>query len=140
METLALFPLTTRVDEDGRLWLGGCLASSLAHEFGTPLYVFDEATLRARCQTYRRALADHYPGPGHVAYASKAYLNLALAQLFEQEGLHLDVVSSGELYVARQADYPGRRIHFHGNNKSPAELAMARLAPSRLGRPKASFW
>jgi diaminopimelate decarboxylase len=125
METLALFPLTARIDEDGRLWLGGCLASSLADEFGTPLYVFDEATLRARCQAYRRALAEHYPGPGQVAYASKAYLNLALAQIFEQEGLHLDVVSSGELYVARQAGYPGGRIHFHGNNKSAAELAMA---------------
>ena len=125
METLTLFPLNTRLDERGELWLGGCSASSLAQEFGTPLYVFDEATLRARCREYRQALAQHYPGPAQVAYASKAYLNLALAQLFAQEGLSLDVVSGGELYVARQAGFPAERIHFHGNNKTPAELAMA---------------
>ena len=125
VEVLALFPSGTRVDEEGRLWLGGCLASSLAQEFGTPLYVFDEATLRARCREYQQALAQHYPSTGQVAYASKAYLNLALAQLFAQEGLSLDVVSGGELYVARQAGFPAERIHFHGNNKTPAELAMA---------------
>ena len=125
MERLTLFPLDTRLDEKGELWLGGCSASSLAQEFGTPLYVFDETTLRARCQEYRKALAQHYPGTAQVAYASKAYLNLALAQLFAQEDLSLDVVSGGELYVARQAGFPAQRIHFHGNNKTPAELAMA---------------
>ncbi len=125
METLALFPLDTRLDEKGELWLGRCSASSLAQEFGTPLYVFDEATLRARCREYRQALAQHYPGSAQVAYASKAYLNLALAQLFAQEDLSLDVVSGGELYVARQAGFPAERIHFHGNNKAPAELALA---------------
>jgi diaminopimelate decarboxylase len=125
MEMLTLFPMSTRLDEKGELWLGGCSASSLAQEFGTPLYVFDETTLRARCRGYRQALAQHYPGTSQVAYASKAYLNLALAQLFAQEGLSLDVVSGGELYVARQAGFPAERIHFHGNNKTPAELAMA---------------
>ena len=125
MKTLDLFPLGARVDEDGQLWLGGCLASSLAGEFGTPLYVFDEETLRGRCRDYRRALARHYPGQCHVAYASKATLNLALAQLLAQEGLSLDVVSGGELYVARQAGFPAERIHFHGNNKTLAELAAA---------------
>ncbi len=125
METLGLFPPGTRLDEKGQLWLGGCPASSLAQEFGTPLYVFDEATLRARCREYRHALAQHYPGPSQVAYASKAYLNLALGQLLAQEGLGLDVVSGGELYAARQAGFPAERIHFHGNNKTPAELATA---------------
>jgi diaminopimelate decarboxylase len=125
METLQLFPPSARVDEQGQLWLGGCLAASLAQEFGTPLYVFDEAALRARCREYQGALARHYPAAGRVAYASKAYLNLALAQLFAQEGLSLDVVSGGELYVARQAGFPAGRIHFHGNNKSAAELAAA---------------
>jgi diaminopimelate decarboxylase len=125
IETLALFPLGTCSDEKGELWLGGCSAASLAQEFGTPLYVFDETTLRARCREYRQSLAQHYPGPAQVAYASKATLNLALAQLFAQEGLSLDVVSGGELYVARQAGFPAERIHFHGTNKTPAELAMA---------------
>ncbi len=124
-ERLMLFPLGSRLDEEGELWLGGCRASSLVQEFGTPLYVFDEATLRARCREYRQALAQHYPATAQVTYASKAYLNLALAQLFAQENLSLDVVSGGELYVARQAGFPAERIHFHGNNKAPAELAMA---------------
>ena len=125
MERLVLFPPGTRVDAKGQLWLGECLASSLAQEFGTPLYVFDEAALRARCREYRQALAQHYPSTGQVAYASKAYLNLALAQLFAQEGLSLDVVSGGELHVARQAGFPAERIHFQGNNKTPAELTAA---------------
>ena len=125
MKTLELFPASARLDENGQLWLGGCPVSSLAEEFGTPLYVFDEATLRGRCREYRQALKRHYPGAGRVAYASKAYLNLALAQLFDQEGLSLDVVSGGELYVAQRAGFPPRQIHFHGNNKAPAELAMA---------------
>ena len=125
MKTLALFPPSTHLDENGQLCLGGNSASSLAREFGTPLYIFDEATLRARCREYRQALAQHYPGTAQVAYASKAYLNLALAQLFAQEGLSLDVVSGGELYVARQAGFPAGQIHFHGNNKTMAELAMA---------------
>jgi diaminopimelate decarboxylase len=125
MNTLDLFPSRSRIDEQGRLWLGGCLALSLAQDFGTPLYVFDEATLRGRCRAYRQALAQHYPGQGLVAYASKAYLNRALAQLVAQEGLGLDVVSGGELYVAQRAGFPVEQIHFHGNNKTSAELTTA---------------
>jgi diaminopimelate decarboxylase len=125
MKTIELFPASANVDEDGQLWLGGCSTCSLVGEYGTPLYVFDQATLQDRCRTYRRVLKEHYPGSGYVAYASKAYLNLALAQLFAQEGLSLDVVSGGELYVALQSGFPSERVHFHGNNKSPEELAMA---------------
>jgi len=113
------------VDHEGQLWIGGCQANALAAKFGTPLYVFDEGSLRARCRAYLAALTEHYPGQGQVAYASKAYLNLALAQLFAQEGLSLDVVSGGEHYAARRAGFPPQRIHFHGNNKSTAELIMA---------------
>jgi len=117
-------PPFARVDDSGELWVGGCQASALAREFGTPLYVFDEALLRSRCQAYRRALQTWYPAASRVAYASKAYLNLALAQLFAQEKLWLDVVSAGELYVARQAGFPADRILFHGNNKTARELEM----------------
>lgn len=125
MERLELFPQGTRVDGQGQLWLGGNLASALAEEFGTPLYVYDEKTLRTGCREYRHSLARHYPGGSRVAYASKAYLNLALAQLFAQEDLDLDVVSGGELYIARQAGFPAEQIHFHGNNKTPDELTSA---------------
>jgi len=120
-----LWPIGAHTETDGELWLGGCAVSELAKTFGTPLYVFDEATLRTRARTYQEALRRHYPASAQAAYASKAYLCLAIAQLFEEEGLDLDVVSSGELHVALQAGFPAERIHFHGNNKSPAELALA---------------
>ena len=123
-----LWPIGARTDEDGELWLGGCAVSELAKTFGTPLYVFDEATLRSRARTYQEALRRHYPASAQAAYASKAYLCLAIAQLFEEEGLDLDVVSGGELHVALQAGFPAERIHFHGNNKSPDELAQALAA------------
>lgn len=125
METLRLFPDDTHLDDEGRLWLGECAVAALAEEFGTPLYLFDAGTLRNRCRAYRAALQEHYPGPAGVSYASKAGLNLSLARLFAGEGLGLDVVSGGELYVALRAGVPAGRIHFHGNNKSPAELAEA---------------
>ena len=123
-----LWPLTVLTADDGALWLGGCAASALAAEFGTPLYVFDEETLRAQARTYREALARHYPGPAQAAYASKAYLCTAIAQLFAEESLDLDVVSGGELYVALRAGFPPERIHFHGNNKSREELSEALAA------------
>ena len=124
MQTLSLFPITARIDDTGRLWLGGCLARDLVEQFGTPLYVFDEATLVARCREAREALAA-YPGPARVAYASKAFLCIGLAQLLAREGLGLDVVSGGELAVARAAAFPRERVHLHGNNKSRAELQAA---------------
>ncbi len=122
---LSLFPPSARIAADGHLHLAGLDTVALAAEFGTPLYVYDEATLRDRCCAYRRALAAHYPAGGQVAYAAKAFLCTALAQLVAQEGLHLDVVSGGELHVALRAGFPATRIHLHGNNKSPAELAFA---------------
>jgi diaminopimelate decarboxylase len=125
MDALSLFPPDTRIERDGQLWLGGCRATALTEEYGTPLYVLDRACIQQRCRLYQRLLDSHYPGRAEVAYASKAGLNLALAQLFARLGLGLDVVSGGELFVARQAGLPADRIHLHGNNKSPAELAMA---------------
>jgi diaminopimelate decarboxylase len=125
MKALELFPAGTQVGDDGEILLGGCYASALAREFGTPLYVFDEGTLRSRGRVYREALSKHYPGEGRIAYAAKAGLNLALVQLFDQMGLNLDIVSAGELYLAQQAGFPPDRTHFHGSNKTTAELRMA---------------
>jgi diaminopimelate decarboxylase len=123
-----LWPAGARTDERGELWIGGCAATPLAHAFGTPLYVFDAATLRMRARAYRDALKRRYPASAQTAYAAKAYLSLAVAQLFAEEALDLDVVSGGELYVALQAGFPPERIHFHGNNKSREELAQALAA------------
>ncbi len=125
MERMDLFPQTARVEGDGHLWVGGCDTVSLVTQFGTPLYLFDEVTLRSNCQTYVAALAEAYPAAGEVAYAGKAGLSLAWLDILAEEGLGLDVVSGGEMYLAQQAGFPPHRVHFHGNNKSAAELEMA---------------
>jgi diaminopimelate decarboxylase len=92
----------------------------LADKFGTPLFVHDEDAIRRRCQTY---VAEF--GAGNVAYAGKAFLCTAMVNLVNEEGLHLDVATGGELHVALQARFPPERIVFHGNNKSVDELRMA---------------
>jgi diaminopimelate decarboxylase len=119
-----ILPLTAGVNAAGHLTIGGCDAAELARQFGTPLYVLDEATIRAQARAYKSAFAAHYPDSS-VAYASKAYLSLALARILAEEGLGLDVVSGGELFVAYRAGFPLERVHFHGNNKSPEELDLA---------------
>ncbi|HEY4376112.1 MAG TPA: diaminopimelate decarboxylase, partial [Acidimicrobiales bacterium] len=106
--------------------IGGCELDDLADEYGTPLFVYDEAQLRARC---REAVAAFGPG---VAYATKAFLCRAMARLAHEEGMHLDVASGGELAVALAAGVPGSAIVLHGNNKSDAELLAARDA--KVGR------
>jgi diaminopimelate decarboxylase len=116
---LSLLPASTTVGADGRVAVAGVDLESIAGEFGTPLYVYDEADIRARCRAYRSAF-----GEG-VAYASKAFLCVAMARLVQEEGLDLDVATGGELFVALAAGFPPDRIVFHGNNKSTAELRAA---------------
>ena len=120
-----LTPVTTALDPEGRLVVGGCLLSDLARRYGTPLYVLDEATLRGTAQAYRHALASHYPGAALALYASKANSSLAITALVADEGLGLDAVSAGELLTAVQGGMPPERIVFHGNNKSAEELRLA---------------
>ena len=119
-----VLPLTAAVNAAGHLAVGGCDAVDLAQRFGTPLYVFDEADLRERCREFRREFGARLPDVA-VLYASKAYLGKALAALLADEGLGLDVVSGGEVAMARVAEFPLERAYFHGNNKSRAELAEA---------------
>jgi diaminopimelate decarboxylase len=117
-----LLPDTATVDADGRLHIGGCDALELAERFGTPLFVYDEAHLRARC---REAVAAFGDG---VAYATKAFLCVAMARLAHEEGMLLDVATGGELHVALAAGVPPDRLVLHGNNKSLDELRSAREA------------
>jgi diaminopimelate decarboxylase len=119
-----LSPETRRVTPDGHLEIGGCDAVALAEEFGTPLYVLDEGAIRASCRAYRRAFEARYPSVS-IEYAGKAFLCLAMARLVQEEGLHLDVASAGELYTALSAGFPPSELVLHGNNKSEAELQMA---------------
>src|SRR5579864_7525555 len=116
---LSLLPASASVDGAGQLSIGGVGVTELARRFGTPCYVYDEAEIRDRCRAYRERF-----GEG-AAYASKAFLCVAMARLVHEEGLHLDVATGGELYVARAAGFPPDRIVFHGNNKSTAELGAA---------------
>ena len=120
-----LWPDNAAIDQHGHLQIGGCDTVALAREYGTPLYVLDEATVRTGCRDYLAALARGYSGPGAAHYAGKALLNTAVAQLVAEEGLGLDVVSGGELFVALRAGVPAERIHLHGNAKPRAELVAA---------------
>ena len=120
-----LTPLTTALDADDRLVVGGCLLSDLAQRYGTPLYVLDEQTLRGTCRAYRDALKRHYPGPSLPIYASKANSSLVMSSLVASEGLGLDAVSAGELLTALRGGMPGDRMVLHGNNKSDEELLLA---------------
>jgi len=106
---------------------------ALAEQYGTPLYVYDVATLRSQARAYQEALAQHYPHRASLTYAAKAWLNLALVRLWHEMGLGMDVVSGGELAIALRGGMPAERLHFHGNNKSPAEIAAALAAgPARI--------
>ncbi len=115
---------TLDIDEKGRLRIGGCDCVALAEQYGTPLYVMDETHIRNMCRGYIRLLQEKYPN-ATVAYASKAFSTLAIYEIVRQEGLGADVVSGCELYTALKAGMPADKIYFHGNNKSPAELALA---------------
>jgi len=116
---------TMRINERGHLEIGGCDCVELAKEFGTPLYVMDEALIRENCRRYKNAFAQNYPVEARVCYAGKAFLTLAMCRLIDEEGLYLDVASGGELFTALQAKFPAERIYMHGNFKSEEELTLA---------------
>jgi diaminopimelate decarboxylase len=118
--SMGLLPDSAAVADDGMLTIGGCRIDHLAAEHGTPLFVYDEHHLRARCREAVGAF-----GAGRVIYATKAFLCTAMARLAYDEGLLLDVASGGELYVALRAGVPAEAITVHGNNKSVDELRMA---------------
>ncbi|MEE0929719.1 MAG: diaminopimelate decarboxylase [Acutalibacteraceae bacterium] len=113
------------VNEKGHLTIGGCDTVELAKEFGTPLYVLDEDTIRNTCKSFVNSIANYYDGNGLPLYASKALSCKALVQLVNSENMGLDVVSGGEIYTAMQAKFPPEKIQFHGNNKTESELNMA---------------
>ena len=117
---LRLLPKTSQVSESGELSIGGVSIDSLAKEFGTPLFVYDEQHLRTTC---REAVSSF--GSDNVIYATKAFLCTAMAKLVHEEGLLLDVATGGELFVALHAGVPANRCVFHGNNKSRDELQTA---------------
>ena len=121
---LSLFPPESEVNSQGHLVIGGCDLVSLAEEYGTPLYIFDEKALREKCREFKSVFNEFYPGT-KVVYASKAFINKPLTVLFKEEGMGLDVVSGGEISIAHAAGFPLDRVYFHGNNKGLEELKLA---------------
>lgn len=115
-------PLTAKTNKHGRLEVGGCDAVELAKEFGTPLYVVDEKTLRDRCRDYVDSFKQAYPN-SEVAFACKALCAVGIARIAQSEGLGFDVSSGGELYTVLKAGADPQKIYFHGNNKPLQELA-----------------
>jgi diaminopimelate decarboxylase len=124
MKRLQLFPDTARIENDS-LTIGGCDLNALADEFGTPLYLYDRATLETAVSTYRRALHDFYPGQDLLTYAGKAYLCLALAEWTQQHGLWVDCSGLGEISIAVAAGVKREHLLVHGVNKSAPDLESA---------------
>ena len=119
-----VYPLGSRLNERGRLEVGGCDVVELAAEFGTPAYVYAEDDMRARARSFVeafRARTEHF----EIVYAGKAFPCTAAFRLFADEGLSADVASGGELHHALAAGMDPKRLYMHGNNKSAAELDYA---------------
>ncbi len=109
---------------EGRLVIGGSAAADLAREYGTPMYVMDEARLRENCRAYVQALRAAFPD-AQATFASKALCCMATCRLAYEEGLAIDVVSIGEIHTALRAGVPAAQLLLHGSNKTPDELALA---------------
>ena len=123
---MRLLPRTASVDAGGALSIGGVSVAEIAAQFGTPTFIYDEQHLRETC---REAVAAF--GADRVIYATKAFINTAVVQLMNEEGLLLDVATGGELFVALNAGVTANRCVLHGNNKSDDELRTAMAAGLR---------
>jgi diaminopimelate decarboxylase len=136
---LELFPDGAAVDDAGELTIGGVRATDIAAEFGTPIVVYCEDTIRNQARAYRAAAPDAL-----IVYGTKAFPNVAILRVLAEEGLGADVSTLGELSMARAAGLPPERLVVHGNNKSDPELAAARGAlvvldaPDELDRARAA--
>ena len=122
-----VYPIGSRLNEHGRLEIGGCDVFDVAAEFGTPAYVYAVEDIRARARAYVdgfRARTDRF----EVVYASKAFPCTAAYRLLADEGVACDVASGGELYLALRGGFAPEKIYFHGNNKSRAEIEYAQAA------------
>ncbi|GCE17338.1 diaminopimelate decarboxylase [Dictyobacter kobayashii] len=121
-----LLPDTATISAQGELLIAGRNLSELARSYGTPLYIFDRATIINACTHYKQAFSTYYNASTvRILYASKAYISPMLARLLAEQDLGLDVVSGGEMLVAQRVAFPMERVSFHGNNKSEAELRLA---------------
>jgi diaminopimelate decarboxylase len=124
MKRLDLFPISTGIEND-ILTIAGWSLASLADRYGTPLYVYDSATLNFSAQAYTQALSTYYPGASSITYAGKAFLCKAIAQWTQEHGFTVDCTGEGEIGIAVAAGGPREKILVHGVNKSDADLKAA---------------
>ena len=120
-----IIPISTLIDDEGKLSIGGCSIEDLVKKYDSPLYILDETTLRNSCKAYKTALEKYYPGNSLPIYASKANSSIFMSNLISSEGFGLDAVSEGELLTALKGGVPNDKIVFHGNNKSDKEIEFA---------------
>ena len=113
------------VNEKGHLTIGGADTVEIAKEYGTPVIVYDENSIRKNCRAFVDSIDKYYDGNGRVLYANKAFSCLEMCRIANDEKMGLDVVSGGEIYTALKAGFPAEKLYFHGNNKSYAELKYA---------------
>ena len=118
------FQDTQKINEKDHLEIAGVDTIELSEKYGTPLLIYDVATIRKNIRSFKEALKT-YSHKAEISYASKAFASVAMYEVINQEEISIDVVSGGELYLAKQADFPAERINFHGNNKSREELEDA---------------
>ena len=119
-----VLPISASVNDAGRLAIQNRDVREIVEEFGSPLYIFDEATIRGMCREFVDNFRHFYPQTD-VEYSTKAFSSPAILKIIEDEGLHIDVVTGGELAFALAADFPAEKINFHGNNKVRDELREA---------------
>jgi diaminopimelate decarboxylase len=119
-----VYPITASHNAAGHLEIDGCDVLELVEEFGTPLVIYEEKSIRDQCRRYMSAFGEHTQD-FEIIYASKAFSSVAVAQLVLEEGLSIDVSSGGEYHVAKVAGFPSEKIFFHGNNKTREELEYA---------------
>ena len=111
------------INEAGHLCLGGQDTVALAAKYGTPLYLLDADRIRERCRTYRNALRAAFGEKANALYAGKAASFRAIYRIMKEEGMGIDVVSSGEVYTAHSTGFPMEMAYFHSNNKTDADIA-----------------
>ena len=111
--------------EEGELSFASAPLLPLAKKYGTPLYLYDEDRIRERCRTYLSAVKDAFFGKAKVLYASKAASFTRLYEIMKEEGMGIDVVSSGEIYTAKRANFPLEAAYFHSNNKTDEDIYYA---------------
>ena len=111
--------------KDGVLYFAGQNTVELAKKYGTPLYLLDEDKIREKCRSYKKAFKMHFGPAAQPLYASKANCFKRIYEIMKEEEMGIDVVSSGEIYVALRAGYDLSHAFFHSNNKTDEDIAYA---------------